>query len=263
MTNKYHFSGTSTWALSMLCDITQCTRPLPPGFHAFYYANAWCTVPNLSRMIEVATLCGHQQLCDHATEIWINLLWHDWEHPQEAIDVADQYSIARLQGVSYYLTLLQCEDDLSYPSFERRSEGEDTSVFTPAQRAQLLSGSFLLVKRWDQIRTSVPTFTRSEGCTYHAHGCFSTWRTVWKATMSDDRIGRLPTVDLLRRMLAARELLEANHELRSALTPLCRSAAIDSVKDLYRREEEQLATYFRDLTSEATHVGPRTLTAPD
>ena len=254
LTNKYHFTTTSAWAISALCQVTDCPPEPWRAYRAVHYPPepAWCKAPILRRIIEVALLCGHKLLCDHAVEKWAQLIMVGYANPVYAMDVADAYGLARLAGVAYYETLMACNDRLEC-AYEPllASELGAPHAMSPAQRARLLSGFFALVRRSEQIRETPPAFTRPEGCTYHAHGCLSTWNAVWKAAAKSDATAHRPTADVLGRIRAMQELVEADRDLRLALTPACRRAAMESVNELYMKEEDNLAVYFEDLTRTA------------
>jgi hypothetical protein len=246
MANKYHFATTSAWALNALCSVTGCTLA-PHKAHAsgHFHPPSWCNTPILSRMIEVSTLCGYQRLCDHAVEMWVQLVLAQEVEPVEAMVIADRYGLPRLKGASYYYAVVGSGDNSDYPF----APSEHTNFpFSPAQMTSLLSGFFSLVRRWERIRETPPSFDRPEGCTYHAHGCLSTWQTVWRATAKQSAVARPKTADVLGRLRVMQELLQVDRDLRCALTPACRNAAMQSVRDLYEAEEEKLANHFEDLT---------------
>ncbi|EKM51574.1 uncharacterized protein PHACADRAFT_261791 [Phanerochaete carnosa HHB-10118-sp] len=251
MANKYHFVTTTAWAMTALCEVTECPAEPWRAYRAMYYPPepAWSKAPILRRIIEVALLCGHKRLCDHAVEKWVQLILVGFANPVYAMDVADQHGLARLRGVSYYETLIACNERLEC-AYEPllAADGGERHTMTPPQRARLLSGFFSLVRRWEQIRETPPTFARPEGCTYHAHGCLSTWNSIWKTTTKNDLMVHRPAVDVLGRLRMMQELLEADSDLRLALTPSCRRAAMESVKELFMREEDNIAAHFQDLT---------------
>ncbi|GJE88459.1 BTB/POZ domain-containing protein [Phanerochaete sordida] len=252
MANKYHFVTTTAWAISALCAVTECPTEPPRAERAPHspLECAWASPPILRRLIEVALLCGHKQLCDHAVEKWVQLIQDGFENPVAAMGVADEHGLARLAGVAYYETLLGCDGDLAY-TWAPPDENAPATTHTPAlsQRVRLLRGFFALVRRWETLRGAPPPFARPEGCTYHAHGCLSTWAATWRAAARSDGLVHRPAADVLGRLRAMRELLDADRDLRLALTPACRRAAMESVHELCEREEDGLAVHFRDLTA--------------
>ena len=247
MTNKYHFVTTSAWSISALCQATEC--PVDPMKQPTLpiVAGPWCRAPILRRIIEVAQLCGHQALCDHTENLWIGLLRNGHANPVYAMDAADALGLARLKGISYYEALKFCNDKLEYVP---TSEGgyEERLALSATQKANLLSGFFSLVRRWECIRGSAPSFNRPEGCTYHAHGCLSTWQAVWKSTMKSDAMMHGRTFEVVERLKVLADLFEADRDLRCALTPSCRRAAMDSVRELLAKEQMDLAQHFENLT---------------
>ncbi|KAL4250563.1 hypothetical protein ABKN59_002257 [Abortiporus biennis] len=53
---------------------------------------------------------------------------------------------------------------------------------TPTQQLKLLKGHFNLIQLWDNsLSMNAPKFERPEGCTYHSHGCLSSWNSVWES----------------------------------------------------------------------------------
>lgn len=251
MTNKYHFAATSAWAVGALCQVTECPESpwrasrsphhLPP--------REWCTPPVLQRLIQVALLCGHEQLCSHAVEHWVQLIVVDGADPASALDTADRFDLPRLAGTAYYETLLRVDDALQY------TRGDIAHALTGPQRARLLSGGFALVRRWERVRAAPPAFPRPEGCTFHAHGCVGTWATVWREAARCEAVAACRTVDVLGRVGVMADVLDADNDLRYALTPTCWRAAMESVQKLLVREEEALAGYFRDLVREGEGAG--------
>lgn len=254
MANKYHFITTTAWALSALCAVTECPPEPWRAYRAMYLPPEplWARAPILRRLIEVAQLCGHTLLRDHAVEKWVQLIMVGYANPLDALDVADRYGLARLRGVAYYETLVACNDRLECayaPLLAAEGGGAAAHALGAPQRARLLSGFFALVRRWERLREAPPAFARPEGCTYHAHGCLSTWRAIWKAATQSDAMVHRPAVDVLGRLRAMQEILEADRDLRLALTPACRRAAMESVHELYMKEEDALPVYFEDLTA--------------
>ena len=198
-------------------------------------------------------------------------------NPLSAMDVADEFGLVKLKGVSYYVTLLECGDRLQWdmPSFLSDSEDEDESIITddgdttqtarspsssrrsspsppPAlsaqQKARLLSGFFSLTNLWDRLRLTAPGFDKPPGCTYHAHGCLSTWRTIWQTTSKSDETLKYRSADVLGRLKSMEAQLLRDADLHCALTPTCRRAAMESVRNLWQQVEDDLAEHFVDMT---------------
>lgn len=199
ITNKYHFASTASWAITALYDV----------FKAGEATNQWnptlCRSSLFQRVIQVAILCGHTELCDFAVDKWIDRIMNRSANPILAMSVADKFGLTKLAGVSYYVALLECGPQLQWSNatfgdidqdMEEASSGgssaggeadanEEKKAKTPppqlnaAQKVRLLSGFFSLVRYWEQVRSTPSSFARPAGCTYHAHGCLSTWHHTW------------------------------------------------------------------------------------
>jgi len=172
--------------------------------------------------------------------------------------VADKYGLVKLQGVSYYVALLESGPNFEWsadtfgapePDDELTGEGTHPPLeLTPAQRARLLSGFFALVNLWNRLRVTAPAFTRPDGCTYHAHGCLGTWQHTWLTITRSESIAKLPPADVIGRLRAMQDTLVADGDIAFALTPVCRRAAMSSLKELIRKVQGELSCYFEDLT---------------
>ena len=186
------------------------------------------------------------------------------------MNVADEFGLSKLKGISYYAMLLASDDTLRYKSdvFDSDSEDSDTdaetqdfepshtpsstltitTTLTPQQKACLLSGHYSLTHLWRRVTLNVPTFDKPPGCTYHAHGCLSTWRAVWGNVVRSEQTARYLSVDIIGRLRSVDAQLVADPDLQCSLTPACRRAAMESVRALCREVQDGLAGHFVDLT---------------
>ncbi|KAI0685619.1 hypothetical protein BC835DRAFT_1383097 [Cytidiella melzeri] len=252
MTNKYSFATTASWAIESLHVV----------FKEGTLTNQWnptlCRSSLFRRIIEVALLCDHQELCDFAVNKWIERIYNRTANPLIAMAVADKYGLTKLQGVSYYVALIESgpqfelnEDTFGPPEPEDELSKEDAQQpigLTPSQKSRLLSGFFALVNLWDRLRLSAPVFQRPDGCTYHAHGCLGTWQHTWYTVARSDSTAALPLADVVGRLKAMQDALNSDGDITFSLTPGCRRAAMASLKELIKRVENELAQYFQDLT---------------
>lgn len=188
--------------------------------------------------------------------------------PRAAMRVADRYENAKLKGVAYYVQLMQAgsEFDLGAVAVvgdsvagvgasmqtDSRVHGEEEIdeliPLTRHQRACLLSGFYSLINLWDHLRLTPPVFARPDGCTYHNHGCVTTFSTVWRDTARSGTTEQFSKADVLGRLMSMKNQLQANGDLYSALSPMCRSAAMAAVKDMVQEFQDTLAARFVDLT---------------
>ncbi len=259
MTNKYSYITTSNWAINTLYML----------FRDGIVANQWhptlCRTTLFKRIIEVAILCDHHDLRDFAVNHWIDRILNRTANPLIAMAVADKYDLKKLQGVSYYAALLESGprfelNDAAFSNLEPVDEPSgDTqpqpSQLTPPQKARLLSGFFSLVQLWENIRLNPPTFQRPDGCTYHAHGCLGTWQHTWRAVARAESVSKLQAADVVARLKAMQDVLVSDGDIAFALTPVCRRAAMGSLKELIKKVQDELAKYFVDLTVPSVSVG--------
>ncbi len=221
-------------------------------------------------------LCQHERLWGYAVQKWVQRILAREVSPLGAMEVADRFALMNLKGVSYYVMLMECgermewdaskfkddeDDEEEYADDHAESEGansskrsgsqlKSSSSLTAEQKSCLLSGAFSLANYWDRIRTRAPTFTRPEGCTYHAHGCLSTWNTIWQSTAKTEQTVKFRTMDVVGRLRSMEDQLALDADLQCALTPGCRRAAMLSLKRLVKDVQDGLAGHFVDLTRE-------------
>ena len=86
-------------------------------------------------------------------------------------------------------------------------------------------------------------------------GCLSTWQHAWHTVARAAATTKLPPADVVGRLRAMQDVLVADGDLAFALTPVCRRAAMASVKELIRKVQDELARYFRDLAGEEKAEG--------
>ena len=261
--NKYHFTSTETWAVDML--FPQVTSDLTPDDHNIES----CSSSMMSRILEVARLCGHKELENTVVKKWKFRLREGELDPLQAVRTAETHSLQGLGGASYY-TLLQCLDEkLQYSSAQPNSENDlsDTGMgtehttqvavlqrpnpdLTSHERRRLLSGHLSLTHLWDRLRSQPPKFQRADGCTYHQRGCLLTWATIWdeisRSSATLNR-GNYRSTDVVGNLMCMRMQLLGNSDLQCALTPGCRKRAMDAVTELISKVEDGLAEHFVGL----------------
>ena len=257
MTNKYSFVSTSQWAIDTLNMLFR------DGVVTNQWHPALCRSYLFKRIIEVAVLCGHQDLCDFAVNNWIDRILNRTANPLIAMSVADRYNLVKLQGISYYVALIESGPNFKLDSviFDCIEVGDSSPLhlssdlhpqkpftLTASQNARLLSGFFSLIHLWERLRLNPPTFQRPDGCTYHAHGCLGTWQHTWRTVARSESVNKLPPADVVARLKAMQDVLVADGDIAFSLTPVCRRAAMGSLKELIRKVQNDLAGYFVDLT---------------
>lgn len=280
--NKYHFATTSTWALTALYNVLSGKHgPPPPGYDV---SNPMCPEPLLERIVEIACLCGYDELRDFIEDKWSARIYgtgaplSGWDsHRRErearwAVHVSDKWGLKRLSGIAYYTLLLETTGRSSSsftlgspPAVNETNEGtgdeqqqqpvnglnNDPPPLTQPQTVRLLVGHMSLINTWDQIRLNTPTFQRPEGCVFHVHGCLTAWSAAWRdVSRSEATLNKFRSCDILGRLKIMEDQVMGNTDLQCALTPTCRRRAITAVRELRGNLLMNLADHFKDLASE-------------
>ncbi|EPQ54673.1 hypothetical protein GLOTRDRAFT_130023 [Gloeophyllum trabeum ATCC 11539] len=234
ITNKYHFASVETWAVDALHDVLSGTYGLPQTDLAI------CDSALMARLLETAILCNHTRLRSLIVSKWTNRILLRDLSPTLAIVLADRHMLRSLQGIAYYVQLMEMGSDLSKLKADK--------ALSRDQRARLLSGHWSLVKLWDRLRVTAPAFERSDGCTFHNHGCLKVWEDQWLEAGKNEKTLSYGSADVLGRLRCIKEHLMMNGEIVLRLTPQCRKAAVESLWRTIKEVEDGLADHFNDLT---------------
>ncbi|KAI0352584.1 hypothetical protein OH77DRAFT_1428282 [Trametes cingulata] len=278
MTNKYHFASIEAWATDALYNVISGLhgRPQQP------YDLAHCSSAWMRRLLEVAMLCGHDKLLQLVADRWVDRILKRDLRPIHALDIAARCGHNKLLGYAYYVQLLEMGPDFDPGVVEdgrqfargwqytfidletfvmgtvAAANGEPRigtpAVLTREQKQRLLSGHWSLTRLWERLRGAPPRFDRPEGCTYHQHGCLSTWAQVWREVGRSGTTLRLEAADVLGRLKVMQEQLSTHADLSNALSPQCKRAALLALKAAVTEVEEGLAGHFRDLTASPASV---------
>ena len=263
MTNKYHFASIEKWAVNALYNVISGLHGPPQQ----QYELGQCSSAWMKRLLEVALLCGHNELRDHVAKRWVERIIQRDLRPVHALEIAERSGVKSLLGYAYYVQLLEMDEDFSPGVVEDGKQyarsrigapasNEDARAGTPAvlsreQKQRLLSGHWSLTRLWERLWKVPPKFERPEGCTYHQHGCLQTWGTVWRSVGKAESTLRHASVDVLGRLKAMEEQLFMHADLSCALTPQCKRAALLALKASVREVQDGLAGHFTDLTADA------------
>ncbi|KAI0369370.1 hypothetical protein BV20DRAFT_946171 [Pilatotrama ljubarskyi] len=274
MTNKYHFASIEAWAIDALYNVIARLHGPPQQ----RYDLAHCSSEWMRKLLEVALLCGHDKLLNLVTNRWVDRIVARDLRPIHALDIAARCGKEKLLGYAYYVQLLEMGPDFSPgvvedgPQFARTRSGTilttvnafilgaiaaangEPRIGTPAtltreQKQRLLAGHWSLTRLWERLRTTTPRFERPEGCTYHQHGCLSTWVQVWREVGRAEVTLRHEAADVLGRLEAMERQLVVHADLSNALSPQCKRAALLALKTTVTEVKEGLAGHFRDLTA--------------
>ncbi|KZT19975.1 hypothetical protein NEOLEDRAFT_1076570 [Neolentinus lepideus HHB14362 ss-1] len=234
ITNKYHFTSVETWAVDALHNVLS-------GVYGKSQTDlATCDSTLLARLLETAILCNHTRLRSLIVSKWSNRILLRDVSPALAIVVADRHALRSLQGIAYYVQLMEVGCD-------PQKLTADTTL-SRDQRTRLLSGHWSLVKLWDRLRVTAPAFERSDGCTFHNHGCLKVWEDQWLEVGKYEKTLAYSSADVLGRLRCMRDHLMMTGEIVLRLTPQCRKAAVDSLWRTIKEVEDGLADHFNDLT---------------
>ncbi|KAI8994180.1 hypothetical protein BD414DRAFT_481654 [Trametes punicea] len=261
MTNKYHFASIENWAIDAVYNVVSGLHgPPQPQYHLNTCTSSW-----MRRLLEVAVLCGHERLRDFVASRWVDRITARDLRPVHALDIAARSSTRNLEGIAYYVQLLEMgpgfdpgvvEDGEMYS--REQLDGSSTAalngearigtlaVLTREQKQRLLLGHWSLTRLWERLRTTPPTFERPDGCTYHQHGCVSTWTQVWREVGRTELVLRLPVVDVVGRLREMMALLRVNADLTCALSPQCKRAALLALSKIITEVKADLASHFSD-----------------
>lgn len=278
MTNKYHFASTESWAVDALYNVVSCLHgPPQQQRHLSQCSSVW-----MKRLLEVALLCGHEKLRALVATRWVARILTRDLRPIHALEIAARSGEQNLAGYAYYTQLLEMgpsfdpgvvEDGKQYarprisaalaaagvavvaPSNEPRIG--TPAVLTREQKARLLAGHWSLTRLWERLRTTAPPFERPDGCTYHQHGCLSTWAQVWREVGRTEKTLRFEVADVLGRLGAMEEQLTMHADLSNALSPQCKRAALLALRATMTEVKEGLAGHFCDLAVDVRSGVPR------
>ncbi|KAI0631961.1 hypothetical protein C8Q77DRAFT_1059613 [Trametes polyzona] len=293
MTNKYHFATTETWAVNALYNVVTGLHEIPPPqHHPDHCSSAW-----MKRLLEVALLCGHGKLRELVAKCWVDRIITRDLRPIHALEIAARSGERHLAGYAYYVQLLEMGPDFdpgvledgkqfarsrlgshpataaataaTAPGGGAAAPNSEPRIGTPAvltveQKQRLLAGHWSLTRLWERLRASPPVLDRPDGCTYHKHGCVSTWTEVWRAVGKSEVTLRHESADVVGRLLAMERQLLVHPDLLCALTPQCKRAAELVVRATIAQVKEGLAGHFcAELAVDAvrvaappTHVDP-------
>lgn len=114
------------------------------------------------------------------------------------------------------------------------------------QVMRLLSGHLSLVGFWERLRRQAPKLSCAEGCEpeRHIEVCTTVWVDRWRAATNSRRVLGHHTTDVFAILLALREELGTDQELKRNVLPACRLAGLDTLKKVSDDLSETLPDHF-------------------
>ncbi|KAJ3747547.1 hypothetical protein DFH05DRAFT_1392557 [Lentinula detonsa] len=260
ISNKYSFKSLETWALDALQEHVN-RRPAHHSSSPFFFSGSdtldssptqthLALIENteqLTRLIELAQLCGHDRLLNSMVALLRQLMNRSLHYAYLSMALADDLNLRSLRGAAY-LEVMQ-KGSFTSPRRQRGTEenGVDRPVeITPAQQVRLLSGYWHLTRTWERFRTNPPTFSHGPTCnaSWHQPGCNQAWVEFWKDKTKGEAVMSLGLADVIGRLRQVQK--EYDRSGPTYMTPDCKLAARRSLTECIKKIEDQLPDYFSD-----------------
>ncbi|KAJ3825467.1 hypothetical protein F5880DRAFT_238888 [Lentinula raphanica] len=256
--NKYSFKSLETWALDALQEHVN-RRPSHHSLPSAFYPELPPPTPTqthlalienteqLTRIIQLAQLCGHDRLLNSMVALLRQLMNRSLQYAYLAMALADELNLRSLRGAAY-LEVMQ-RGSITSPRRQRETEdnGADIPVeITPAQQVRLLSGYWHLTRTWERFRTTPPTFFHGPTCnaSWHQPGCTQAWVEFWKDKTKGESVMSLGLADVIGRLKQVQK--EYDRSGPTYMTPDCKLAARRSLTECIKKIEDQLPDFFSD-----------------
>jgi hypothetical protein len=195
--NKYHFVSLGSWALKTLKEVFGQTT-VSPIYH--------------ERILRIAMLCDKDLCGEFVSKLSAGLMDGSLA-PTEALIIADQLQIRELLGVAYYAQLVALQknnsDTIAFPA---------GCPLSKDQRIRLLAGHWSLGRRWERLRDTPVNFVQSPSCHDHQY-CRTRWENQWHALARAQCVTQHPSADVLGRMQAMLDLLQACFSRQNVSNP--------------------------------------------
>ncbi|KAF8895576.1 hypothetical protein BD779DRAFT_1500310 [Infundibulicybe gibba] len=225
ISNKYSFKSIETWALDAIQDYVSL-KPSPilsPHSSAITAPNTVTVAPQplnptmgdsrqLTRLIRLAQLCGHEQLLNTMIGLLTGLMTSSLQYAYLAMSLADELGLRALRGAAY-LEVMQ-KDVIARRTRSERPPQEGGDI---DEKGRLVHAS-------------------SCGATWHQHGCTQSWLEFWK-DKTRDILGRLQQV-------------QKDYDRWGSATymhPECKTLARKGIVELMKKIEDELPDYFCEL----------------
>lgn len=257
--SKYSFKSTESWALDAIQKrVERKPSPLiPSGLSPNQPASVvHDSKMQLSRLIRLAQMCGHQKLLDTMVTLLRQLMSVSLHYSYLAMTLSDELDLRELRGLAY-IEVLQRGVFLSVPNDEDKSgtEGDiqqtaggvERLVVSPAQRLHLLSGYYRLSKTWERLRVVPLPFDHAPPCAanWHLHTCTQSWTEFWKEKMRTDGILSLDVANVIGRLI----LMAKEFDKWGSATYMhqeCKVLAKRAIHDKIKGIQESLPDFFHE-----------------
>lgn len=262
--SKYSFKSTESWALdaiqkcierkpSPLLNTIPPGLPFPPNQPASVLHDSKMQI---SRLIRLAQMCGHQKLLDTMVTLLRQLMSASLHYSYLAMSLSDELDLRELRGLAY-IEILQRGVFLSVPDDEGKSgtEGDiqetagglERLVVSPAQRLRLLSGYYRLSKTWERLRAVPLSFEHAPSCAanWHLHTCTQSWSEFWKEKARTDGILSLDVANVIGRLTHMAKEFD-KWGTATYMHQECKVVAKRAIHDKIKNIQESLPDFFQE-----------------
>lgn len=236
ITYKFGYSALHSWAIAVI-DRAFTTKAV--------FADT-CSSATFTRAVQVASDCNASDLL-HAIETkWCARVQHRDIPAVPAILAADAHNLRILRGTAYFVHIQETLELRATVTDSGATQLQVDPKLSNVQAIRLLSGYLSLVGFWERFRRQAPTLQCVEGChpDIHSDVCTVVWEDRWRAAMSSRRVLGHNTADVFAMLLALREELGADRELKRDVLPACRLAGLDGLKKVSTDLSETLPDHF-------------------
>lgn len=216
---KYHFKSIENWSLDAINDqVSRRDSPLlvtsgPRDTKAALRANG----NQISRLMRLAQLCGHERLLATMTVILRRFMGSHLHYAHLAMTLADELNLRTLRGVAYFevmqKAIVVAREDTGRRRSPRHGGGNDEDdeeildsrgrlIVSCEQQLRILQGYYKLTSAWEKLRVEPVHFEHAPTCnaTWHLHGCTQSWNEFWKEKTKGEGVLQLGLADLLGRL---------------------------------------------------------------
>lgn len=270
---KYQLKSVETWALDAITDhVNRKDSPIcvslgstpssmyNPGVSKVSYSTVG---PQVSRLVRLAQLCGHDRLLDTMVNLMCRLMGASLLYAHLAMTLADELDLRSLRGIAYfevmqkpvavregalrYRTPVGRDRDCIIAPEEDILDPDGRLIVSRSQQLRILTGYYRLSLAWEQLRVNPIPFEHAATCgaTWHQHGCTQSWLDFWKEKTRGESVMGLGLGDYLGRLRAiVREFdrwgsaTYLHHDCRM----IARRALLQKIKEV----EESLPDFFAE-----------------
>ncbi|KAF8228786.1 hypothetical protein L208DRAFT_1379202 [Tricholoma matsutake] len=236
ITYRFRYNALHSWAITVIN-------------HAFttkaVFADT-CSSATFTRVVDVAVECKASDLLESVETKWSARVQRKDIPPVPAILAADRQDLRTLRGIAYYVYIQETMELQVTLTKSGATQLQVDPKLSNVQVMRLLSGHLSLVGFWERLRRQAPKLSCAEGCEpeRHIEVCTTVWVDRWRAATNSRRVLGHHTTDVFAILLALREELGTDQELKRNVLPACRLAGLDTLKKVSDDLSETLPDHF-------------------